>query len=244
MTLMVDGKEMPAKLLDAKEARRMYEEIVRRNRDPALLEWLGTGLFRTNVFPVPAGASRTVSLRYSQLCRKENGLTDFLFPMSTAKYTAEAPEKVEIRATIESQDEIKNVYSPTHAIEIKRPDERHAAITFSSQRQVPSADFRLFYNVGRGKVSTRVLSYRPDQGQDGYFLLLATPEIKPADQGRPAKTVEFVIDRSGSMSGTKIEQVKSALRYVFEQPPPGRPVQHCRLRRPGRIVQARAAAIQ
>ena len=81
MTLMIDGKEYPARLLDAKEARRMYEEIVRRNRDPALLEWLGTGLFRTNVFPVPAGASRTVTLRYSQLCRKQEGLTDFLFPV-------------------------------------------------------------------------------------------------------------------------------------------------------------------
>ncbi len=46
MTLMIDGKEYPAKLLDAKEARRMYEEIVRKNRDPALLEWMGTGLFQ------------------------------------------------------------------------------------------------------------------------------------------------------------------------------------------------------
>ena len=126
MTLMIDGREYPAKLLDAKEARRMYEEIVRKNRDPALLEWLGTGLFRTSVFPVPAGASRTVSLRYSQLCRKQEGLTDFLFPLSTAKYTSEAVEKVSIRATIESQEEIKNVYSPSHAIEIKRPDEHHA----------------------------------------------------------------------------------------------------------------------
>src|SRR5574340_878395 len=126
MTLMIDGREYPAKLLDAKEARRMYEEIVRRNRDPALLEWMGTGLFRTSVFPVPAGAKRTVSLRYAQLCRKQEGLTDFLFPLSTAKYTSEAVEKVEIRATIESQEEIKNVYSPSHNVEIQRPDERHA----------------------------------------------------------------------------------------------------------------------
>ena len=112
MTLLVDGKEFPAKLLDAKEARRMYEEIVRKNRDPALLEWMGTGLFRTSVFPVPAGASRTVSLRYSQLCRKQDGLTDFLFPLSTAKYTSEAVEKVEIHASIESQGEIKKRLQP------------------------------------------------------------------------------------------------------------------------------------
>ena len=113
MTLMIDGKEYPAKLLKADEARRLYEEIVRQNRDPALLEWMGTGLFRTSVFPVPPGQKRTVSLRYSQLCRKEQGLTDFLLPLSTAKYTSEALEKVDIHVTIESQEEIKNVYSPS-----------------------------------------------------------------------------------------------------------------------------------
>ncbi len=221
MTLLIDGKEFPARLLDAKDARRMYEEIVRKNRDPALLEWMGTGLFRTSVFPVPAGAARTVSLRYSQLCRKQEGLTDFLFPLSTAKYTSEAVEKVEIRASIESQEEIKNIYSPTHAIEIKRPDDRHATVAFSSKNEVPNSDFRLLYDVGKGKVGARVLSYRPDSGQDGFFLLLASPEIKAAHDQRPPKTVMFVIDRSGSMNGKKIEQVRAALKYVLNNLRPG-----------------------
>jgi Ca-activated chloride channel homolog len=215
MTLMIDGKEYPAKLLNAADARRMYEAIVRKNRDPALLEWLGTGLFRTSVFPVPAGASRTVSLRYSQLCRKQERLTDFLFPLSTAKYTSHAVEKVAFRATIESQEDIKNIYSPSHTIEIKRPDERHAVVTYTSKNEVPAADFRLFYDVGKGKVSTRVLSYRPDPSQEGYFLLLASPEIKAASQSRQPKTVIFVIDRSGSMAGRKIEQVRAALKSVL-----------------------------
>jgi Ca-activated chloride channel homolog len=216
MTLMIDGKEFPAKLLGAADARRMYEAIVRKNRDPALLEWLGTGLFRTSVFPVPAGASRTVSLRYSQLCRKQEGLTDFLFPLSTAKYTSHAVEKVAFRATIESQEDIKNIYSPSHTIEIKRPDERHAVVAYTSKNEVPAADFRLFYDVGKGKVSTRVLSYRPDPNQEGYFLLLASPEIKTASQSRQPKTVIFVIDRSGSMAGKKIEQVRAALKSVLD----------------------------
>ncbi len=216
MTLLVDGKEYPAKLLSAEEARRLYEDIVRKNKDPALLEWMGTGLFKTSVFPVPPGAKRTVSLRYSQLCRKQEGLTDFLFPLSTAKYTSHAVEKVHVRVSIESGDEIKNVYSPTHAVKIKRPDDRHAAVEYTAENEVPASDFRLLYDVGRGKVSARVLSYRPDTDQDGYFLLLASPKIKAPDKEPPKKTVIFVADRSGSMSGKKIEQARGALRFVLE----------------------------
>ena len=223
MTLLVDGKEFPAKLLKADEARRLYESIVRKNRDPALLEWIGAGLFRTNVFPIPPGQKRTVSLRYSQLCRKVEGLTDFLFPLSTAKYTVEPVESVVIRATVESESDIKNVYSPTHPIEVRRPDERHATITYTAKHEVPSADFRLFYDVGKGVVSARLLSYRPerDVDKDGYFLLLASPEIKSAAREPAKKTVVFVIDRSGSMSGKKIEQAKAALKFVIENLRPG-----------------------
>ena len=216
MTLMVDGKEFPAKLLSAEEARRLYESIVRKNKDPALLEWMGTGMFKTNVFPVPAGATRTVSLRYSQVCRKQEGLTDFLFPLSTAKYTSHAVESVDIRLTIESEEDIKNVYSPTHTVEVKRPDARHATVTYSVKNEVPTADFRLLWDVGKEKVSTRVLSYRPAGEKEGYFLLLASPKIEPADASRPKKTVVFVLDRSGSMSGKKIEQARAALKFVID----------------------------
>jgi Ca-activated chloride channel family protein len=215
LTLLVDGKEYEARLLEKKEARGLYESIVRKNQDPALLEWMGTGLFKTSVFPVPAGASRTVSLRYSQLCRQSNGLTDFMFPLSTAKYTSHPVEKVNIQVSIESADRIKNVYSPTHSIEIKRPDDEHATIAYSVENKVPTSDFRLLYDVGRGKVSTKVVSYRPDESADGYFLMLATPEIKAENQERPRKTVVFVVDRSGSMSGKKIVQAKSALKFVL-----------------------------
>ena len=229
----------------------MYEEIVRRNRDPALLEWLGTGLFRTNVFPVPAGASRTVTLRYSQLCRKQEGMTDFLFPLSAAKYTSQPVEKVEIRATIESQEAIKNIYSPTHAVEIKRPDEHHATIATSGKNEVPTSDFRLFYDVGRGKVSTRVLSYRPEQGQDGFFLLLASPEIR---ERRPQPAGKMPLDEAGQDGRVGNGPLGQHERHEnragplgaqvrLEQPPPGRPVQHHRLRRPGRVVQTRVAAV-
>ena len=215
MTLMVDGKEYPAKLLPADEARKLYEDIVRKNKDPALLEWMGTGLFKTSVFPVPPGAKRTVTLRYSQLCRKTNGLTDFLFPLSTAKYTSAPIERVAVRLTIESSEDIKNVYSPTHALKIKRPDSRRATISYESKNSIPTSDFRLLWDVGDGKLSAKVISYRPQEDEDGYFLLLASPEIKATKEEPPKKTVIFVVDRSGSMNGKKIVQARKALKFVL-----------------------------
>ncbi|MBL9125966.1 MAG: VWA domain-containing protein [Planctomycetaceae bacterium] len=215
LTLMVDGKEIPAKLLSKEEARRRYEEIVRQNQDPALLEWIGAGMFQTSVFPVPPGAERKVTLRYSQLCRQDRGLTDFLFPLSTAKYTSTPVEKVAIEVAIESSTDIKNVYSPTHQVEVKRPDGLHATVTYKAENQVPASDFRLLYDAEGGKVGASVLSYKPKGDEAGFFLLLATPEVKPAEGEPLAKTVIFVVDRSGSMSGEKIEQAKNALKFVL-----------------------------
>ena len=105
--MMVDGKEFAGKVLPAKKAREIYEGYIRRNQDPALLEWMGAGMVKTSVFPVPPGATRTVTLHFSQLLRKTDKLTDFLFPLSTAKYTSQPVEKVAIRATIETSTKLK-----------------------------------------------------------------------------------------------------------------------------------------
>jgi Ca-activated chloride channel family protein len=215
LTLLVDGKEYDAKLLSKEEARRRYEEIVRKNRDPALLEWVGTGMFQTSVFPIPPGAKRTVTLRYSQLLRKNYGLTDFIFPLSTAKYTCEPLDKLSIRVAIESREPIKNVYSATHTVDIERPDKTHAVVEYEAKKTVPGEDFRLFFDSGEKSVGASVVSYRPKSEEDGYFLLLASPQVKADDERPVAKTVIFVVDRSGSMSGEKIEQAKGAAKFVL-----------------------------
>jgi Ca-activated chloride channel family protein len=122
---------------------------------------------------------------------------------------------MDIRVAVESESEIKNLYSPSHAVEIKRPDDKHAVISFSAKEYVPSADFRLLYDVGPGKIGTSALSYRPSESEEGYFMLLTSPQINSPDMTPPRKTVIFVLDRSGSMAGVKLEQAKGALKYVL-----------------------------
>jgi Ca-activated chloride channel homolog len=215
LTLMVDGKELPATLLSKDEARKRYEAIVRANQDPALLEWMGQGMFQTSVFPIPAGAERKVVIHYDQLLRQERQLTDFLFPLSTARFTSQPLEQLNIRVAIESDSPMKSIYSPTHPVEVQRPTPNSAIAQIKLTNTVPSSDFRLFYDSEPGPVTGSVISYRPSDSEDGYFLFLASPEIKPANVERPKKIVLFVVDKSGSMSGQKIEQAKGALKFVL-----------------------------
>ena len=216
LTLLVDGKEYEAQLLPAGEARKTYEAIVRSNKDPALLEWLGTGMFKTSVFPVPPGAERKVTLRYTQLCRKSQGLTDFLFPLSTAKYTSGALDKLSVRISIDSSSPLASIYSPSHDVQIKRGDPRRAIVTYQASQTVPVNNLRLFFDTGEAGLGLSAVSYRPDDQDHGYFLLLASPEIKQAERQATPKTVLFVVDRSGSMTGKKLEQAKGALKFVLD----------------------------
>ena len=88
-------------------------------------------------------------------------------------------------------------------------------MTFNSRNEVPTSDFRLLYDVGDAAVGASTLSYRRDTSDEGYFMLLVSPEIKRVSDQPLKKTVIFVVDRSGSMSGKKIEQAKGALTFVL-----------------------------
>ncbi|HJZ98559.1 MAG TPA: VIT and VWA domain-containing protein, partial [Candidatus Solibacter sp.] len=217
LTLLADGKEMTGKLMGKDEARRIYEDIVRRRRDPALLEYMGRDLFQTSVFPIPPNGESTVQIRYSQLLQKDSGLIDFLLPLGTAKHSARPIENFSVKVSIAAVAPIRNVYSPTHQVEIDRPDRAHAVAKLSLHNITNPDDLRLLYSTDANPVGLNVISYRPEGSEDGYFALLATPEARAENSAKIAKTMLFVVDRSGSMSGPKIQQVKSALQFMLRQ---------------------------
>ncbi len=213
--LLVDGREMPGRILPKDEARRIYEDIVRTKRDPALLEYMGRGMFRTSVFPIPPGAERKVTLRYTQLLKRERDVVEFIYPLSTQRFTSKPIQRLSLTARIESKEAIKSLYSPVYDASIRRDGEHEAKVELTMRDAVPSSDFKLVYTLAEGSIGATVLSYRPSDGDDGFFLLLASPQVKPSDEKPRPKSVVFVLDRSGSMAGKKIEQAKNALGFVL-----------------------------
>jgi Ca-activated chloride channel family protein len=72
--MMINGKRMSGELVEKGKARGIYEDIVRRMKDPGLLEHIGGNLFRISVFPVPANGLQKIELEYSQTLTFDGGL--------------------------------------------------------------------------------------------------------------------------------------------------------------------------
>src|SRR3712207_1706220 len=95
-TMTVDGEPVEAKLLDATEARRIYDDIVRNLRDPALLEYIGEGAIQASVFPIPPGEDRRIEIEYGEIVPVEEGLSRYRYPLNTERFSAQPLEEVSV----------------------------------------------------------------------------------------------------------------------------------------------------
>lgn len=215
LTLIVDGKELPGELKRKEQARAEYEAIVRRQKDPALLEFVGQGLFRTSVFPVPPGQTRRVEIQYTQLLNSDFGLVDFTLPLGTVRHCEKSVEQVQVTVRINSNSPLQNVYSPTHEFDIDRPTPERAICQVTLKQVKQPDDVRLLYAADTSDVGMSLVSYQPEDDQQGYFLLMARPQMKVGKQHVLPKSVVFVVDRSGSMSGEKLRQAQASLKYMI-----------------------------
>ncbi len=217
MTLIVNGKEFGGKLMKADEARKIYEDIVRRKKDPALLEYVGFGLFRTRAFPLEPGKPIKVVVHYTNVCQKDGEMVKVWYPLNTEKFSSKPIESVKVVTDIKSKADLTTVYSPTHELTVKHKGPRHVIATYEAKKTLPTTDFLLYYRADNRAVGATLLTYSPDAGKDGYFLLLVSPNPNSGGAKKAIpKDVVVVLDHSGSMSGEKIDQAKEALAFIVK----------------------------
>src|SRR6218665_1333537 len=60
------GSVQEARVVEQKRARQVYEDVVRQQVDPALLEWAGGSTFSARVFPLPPHSLKRVVIAYEQ----------------------------------------------------------------------------------------------------------------------------------------------------------------------------------
>lgn len=210
------GKWVEGKVLEKNEAKRIYTDIVRRMRDPGLLELVGKNLFQARVFPVPANGVQRIEMRFASTLPQESGLYQMVYPLKTARNYAGTTKDFTFTLKLKSSTPLRSVYSPSHKVHVKRKGDGQAVVSFEKQGVTFNEDLRVFYSVDYNDVGLSVLSYRK-KGEPGFFMILAAPGAKDTADEIPAKKLVFVVDTSGSMQGEKIDRVRTALAYAIER---------------------------
>jgi Ca-activated chloride channel family protein len=208
-----DGdRRLVGEVRSREEARRIYDEIVRRQRDPGLLEYAGKDLFQASIFPILPHSEKKLELTYTQVAHGEGGTVAYRYPLGTGRQMAPIGS-VSGRVEVESKDPLRNLYSPSHSIDVKRTGEHRASVSFESDSSKEPQDFQLFYSLSRDDFGLTLLTSR-EAGKDGYFLLMISPKDDWSDREYSAKDIVFVVDTSGSMAEAgKMEKARAAMLY-------------------------------
>src|SRR6267154_3951641 len=203
-SLWQGDQELRGEAMDATQARSIYETIVRQKRDPALIELEGQGLIRARVFPIAPGETRKITLKYTQLLDRAGDAWRFRYLGDRNRQSAPRSFRLEV----DSAARFGDPYSPTHQVQVSRRDNR-LEVTLADGGGAAGGDFELLLPLARGLIGLSLIPHHP-VGEDGYFMLLLAPGAA-ADAATLRRDVVAVIDVSGSMSGEKIQQAKSAL---------------------------------
>jgi Ca-activated chloride channel homolog len=213
-SMEIGGKMVDAELLRADKARQIYEDIIRRMRDPALLEYAGRDLFKARIFPIEPRSRKPIKISYTELLRSDAGTVTYSYALSTEKFSARPIKSLSLKVEVKTEQPLASIYSPSHKVEIRRDGPNRAVIGYESKDDKPDTDFQLVYSSEKRDIGLSLITHKSG-GEDGYFLLLAAPTV--AKETKPApKDVVFVVDTSGSMAGAKLQQAKKALQFCVE----------------------------
>jgi Ca-activated chloride channel family protein len=228
LKLSINGEMVSGETMNANQARQIYEEIVRRQRDPALLEWMGYGLLRARIFPIAPGEQKKVVVRFQTVAEREGDAlrVDYFRGMRNNQFASgQRPEgRTSFVLTYPNDVMYGRAYSPTHSLYEGGYASDDSGDRFSFASDNRGSMRRVEVRDAMGEVTILIpirhstsaaislLANAPGNG-DGFALItLSPPSIRPHPVPRD---LTFVVDVSGSMSGQKIEQARAAGKQIL-----------------------------
>jgi Ca-activated chloride channel family protein len=229
-------QELRGEMMDAAHARDIYEAIVRAKKDPALIELIGKGMMRARVFPIEAGQTRKITLRYTQVLDRAGDALQFRYaagarhagtdvsplPMPRPQHPGmprTVPDEPSVRTiservpltfslVVDDGAQFRDAFSPTHEVRVERARGRMTVRPLGEM----SGDFAVFLPFASRAVGLTLATHRP-VSEDGYFMLTLSPG--DVAESTVPRDVSVVVDVSGSMSGEKMDQAQRAIQQLL-----------------------------
>ncbi len=219
--LWINGQRVPYVVKKREDAIVKYQEIVNRIADPAILEQLGTNLFKLRIFPFDPKGTRRIEIQYSQPLTYKQGSIQYVFPMDMTDYTSAPIEQTSVVVDMQSQFPITGAttsvdHTPTAVVVTKLTDKRYT-IEYGLENVSFSRDFKVQFSLDRGSARMLARTWRDSVSATPPWFILwsAVPDTLYSDS-TTNREITFVVDVSSSMEGTRIEQAKEALRSFVD----------------------------
>ncbi|XP_020652321.3 inter-alpha-trypsin inhibitor heavy chain H4 isoform X1 [Pogona vitticeps] len=220
-SMTIDGVSYPGIIKEKKSAQDQYNAAVSRGQSAGLVKSAGRKLeqFHVSVNVAPA-AKVNFELIYEELLKRKLGKYELLikvkpkqlvnhFQIDTHIFEPQGIRFLESQSTFmtnELNDALTKTQGDTKAHISFKPTINQQRKNPGSEETLLDGDFVIRYDVNRSLAAGDV------QIVNGYFVHYFAPNQMPAFP----KNVIFVIDKSGSMSGKKIQQTREALEKILE----------------------------
>jgi len=212
--MWMDGKRIKGEVLPRERARAVYDSIVSRLRDPALLETSDGDLFTASIYPIPPRGTQRIEVEFAMPNLHKNGLLQLHYPISRSEVGA--AERLSFEADIDSRNEITSIQAP-YDEPTRRIDGRQAEVKIE-RNKAQRDDIALLVATSGDDLGLSLVTFDPDgnEGEEGYFMATLSASSELLREGALDRQMTLVIDRSGSMSGGKLAQAQVMLRKTID----------------------------
>lgn len=211
VVVRVDGETVRGAVLDPQGAQSLYTTLAASRDVSRLMPYADRPVF---VAQVALGKRSLVTTELAYPVRP-GALLDTHLPLPLAGLSKTPVRRVTVDATITGTQPLRGVFSPTHDVDVTRPDVHTARVRLSADAVRETQDLRLLWAMDDDAVGLRVLTHRPEGSEHGWFMLLGNP-TGDASKAQP-KDIVLAVDTSGSMRGEKLGQVQLAVEYVIDK---------------------------
>jgi Ca-activated chloride channel family protein len=241
LRLRIGERVIEGQVKEKEEARRAYAQARREGRKAALLEQQRPNLFTNAVANIGPGEYVRVAIEFQETLALDNGEFRLRFPLAvTPRYEPAAGEQpddpkagfepllhpdyvpagcgpvnpVAIGVVIDSGVPLERVTSSYHEAWVEKESGTRTVVFLKKEQEEADRDFELAWAPQAGSAPQAAAFTESGNGTDYTLLMVMPPQPSAAERAAmaplPRETV-FVIDTSGSMQGTSIQQAKEAL---------------------------------
>lgn len=196
--MYVDGNLVEGELVERTRARVVYEEIVRKMQDPALMEWQEGNVFKTRIFPIPPHGPKRILISYTQLLPLSDGKRRYVFPLLGKTTQVSKIGRLELKVDLGPAVAGTDLSTPGYPDARILREQGSTRVHLEKENFRPAHDFLLCYAAARAAPLELACDRR--LGEDGFFLLSClapqTPAAPDVSGGSAGRDVVFLIDTS------------------------------------------------